>query len=119
LPTCVQGILCGLIGGFVGTVVVGAVYIEIVSQPLLVTAPLLKEMTSSEIVQWYGLSTVMHLVYGVVLGGILGHKLPGADRPFTMERFSFSPEPTATVDNRGQDTVAVGSGLNERKTERP
>ncbi len=53
----------------------GILYIEIVSQPFLVTAPLLRQMTTSDIVQWYELSTVMHMIYGAVLGGFTGYKL--------------------------------------------
>ena len=52
-------------------ILLGILYIEIASQPILVTAPLLIKMTASDILQWYGLSTVMHLIYGVVLGGVL------------------------------------------------
>jgi hypothetical protein len=52
----------------------GILYIEIASQPILVTAPLLIKMNTSDIVQWYGLSTVMHLIYGMVLGGVLAYK---------------------------------------------
>ena len=55
-------------------VLLGIVYIEIASQPILVTAPLLIKMTASDIVQWYGLSTVMHLIYGMILGGVLSLK---------------------------------------------
>lgn len=55
-------------------VLLGILYIEIVSQPILVTAPLLSEMTVSDILQWYGLSTVMHLIYGIILGGMLSYK---------------------------------------------
>ena len=55
-------------------VLLGMLYIEIASQPILVTAPLLREMTTADIVQWYGLSTVMHLIYGMFLGGVLSLK---------------------------------------------
>lgn len=55
-------------------ILLGMLYIEIASQPILVSAPLLREMTASDIWQWYGLSTVMHLIYGIVLGGILSYK---------------------------------------------
>jgi hypothetical protein len=82
------GLVLGGIFGLAGTqikafrinslkkgVLLGILYIEVISQPILVTAPLLKQMTSSEIFQWYGLSTIMHLVYGIILGGILGCQL--------------------------------------------
>ena len=49
----------------------GIAYTEIVSQPIVATAPLLGNMTSSEILHWYALSTGMHLIYGTILGGIL------------------------------------------------
>ena len=52
----------------------GILYIEIASQPILVTAPLLRKMTPADILQWYGLSTVMHLIYGMILGGTLSLK---------------------------------------------
>ncbi len=55
-------------------VLLGILYIEIASQPILVTAPLFKEMTASGILQWYALSTVMHSIYGIILGGILSYK---------------------------------------------
>ncbi len=51
----------------------GALYIEIASQPILITAPLLQRMTASDVLQWYGLSTVMHLIYGIVLGGLMSY----------------------------------------------
>lgn len=50
----------------------GILFIEVASQPILVTAPLLIKMTRADVLQWYGLSTVMHLIYGIVLGGVLG-----------------------------------------------
>jgi len=52
----------------------GIAYTEIVSQPIVATAPLLGNMTSSEILQWYALSTGMHLIYGTILGGILSYR---------------------------------------------
>jgi hypothetical protein len=42
-----------------------------------------------------------------------------ADQFFKIGKGSFNPEPTATVANPEKNTVAVGSGLNERKTDRP
>ncbi|CAG0957184.1 hypothetical protein ANAEL_00411 [Anaerolineales bacterium] len=55
-------------------ILLGILYIEIVSQPILVTAPLLIKMTSVDILQWYGLSTAMHMIYGAILGGILSYQ---------------------------------------------
>jgi hypothetical protein len=53
------------------TVVLAIVYIEIVSQPIVASAPLLGNMTSPDILNWYALSTGMHLIYAVVIGAIL------------------------------------------------
>jgi hypothetical protein len=46
-------------------------YIEIFSQPILAAAPLFGNLTSSDIINWYVLSFVMHGVFGAVLGAIL------------------------------------------------
>lgn len=50
-------------------------YIEVISQPLLVAAALILQMTPSEAAQWFGLSFLMHLVYGLVLGIVVGYGL--------------------------------------------
>ena len=54
------------------SILLGIVYIEIFSQPFLVTAPLVLKMTGADTLQWYALSTAMHAFYGTVLG-ILEH----------------------------------------------
>lgn len=56
-------------------VVLGILYIEIISLPILATAPLIKKMTSSDTLQWFGLSFAMHLICGVVLGVIVSYGL--------------------------------------------
>ena len=50
-------------------------YVEILSQPILVTTPILLKMTVSATLQWYGGSFVMHLIMAVVLGAIVGYGL--------------------------------------------
>ncbi len=52
----------------------GIIYIEIASQPILIMAPLLVNMTRADIVQWYILSFSMHLIYGAVLGAVVSNK---------------------------------------------
>jgi hypothetical protein len=52
----------------------GVLYIEIVSQPILVSAPLLVKMTTPDVIQWYVLSTSMHIIYGIVLGVVLAFR---------------------------------------------
>jgi len=50
-------------------------YIEIVSQPILTLSPLVLTMTTSSIAQWFGISAVMHLIWGIVLGAIVSYGL--------------------------------------------
>lgn len=50
-------------------------YVEIVSQPLLAAAALILQMTRAETAQWFGISFVMHLVYGLVLGLAVRYRL--------------------------------------------
>lgn len=53
------------------SILFAVVYIEILSQPLLAAPPLLLKMSLSTILLWYGGSTIMHLLAGVVLGTVL------------------------------------------------
>jgi hypothetical protein len=50
-------------------------YVEILSQPILVTTPILLKMKAPATLQWYGGSFVMHLIMSVVLGIIVGYGL--------------------------------------------
>lgn len=54
------------------SILLGIVYIEVFSQPFLASAPLVREMSAPDILQWYALSTMMHAIYGAVLG-VLEH----------------------------------------------
>jgi hypothetical protein len=53
-------------------ILLGIAYIEVFSQPFVASAPLILHLAASDTVQWYGMATVMHGVYGAVLG-ILQH----------------------------------------------
>jgi uncharacterized membrane protein YagU involved in acid resistance len=55
--------------------VAAVLYVEILSQPLLVTTPILLKMTASETLLWFGGSIAMHFVLGIILGGIVGYGL--------------------------------------------
>jgi len=46
----------------------GILYVELMSLPLLGAAALILKMTASASAQWFGISFVMHLVYGIGLG---------------------------------------------------
>ena len=53
----------------------GALCMEIVCQPIIATAPLIRVMTISETVQWFGYASFMHLIYGAVLGLVVSYGL--------------------------------------------
>ena len=57
------------------SIILAIIYIEILSQPILATAPILLKMTVPAIMQWYGGSTIMHLIMAVVLGSVVGYGL--------------------------------------------
>ncbi len=46
----------------------GVLFVEVASQPFLALAPLVLPMSTADTLGWYGLSTVMHAIYGAVLG---------------------------------------------------
>ena len=52
------------------------VYVELMSLPMLAAAAILLAMTASQTAQWFGISFVMHLIYGVVLGAVVHGRLP-------------------------------------------
>jgi len=59
-------------------------YVEILSQPILVTTPILLKMEMPTTLQWYGGSFVMHLIMGIILGVIVGYGLRSA--PLATQR---------------------------------
>jgi len=56
----------------------GILYVELVSQPLLATTPLLLNMSAAETAFWYALSFGMHLLYGGILGAVVSRGLRSA-----------------------------------------
>jgi hypothetical protein len=70
-------------GSWKKTVLLAALYTEIVSQPLLALTPIFLRMTMSETLEWYCGAMVMHLIWGCVLGAVLsqGLRLPVATNP--------------------------------------
>ena len=54
------------------SILLAFIYVEILSQPLLATTPILLKMTAPATLQWYGGSFVMHLMAGVILGTVVG-----------------------------------------------
>jgi hypothetical protein len=53
-------------------------YAEVLSQPILATSPIILKMPASETLQWFGVSAVMHLIWGVVLGAVVSYGLRSA-----------------------------------------
>jgi hypothetical protein len=56
-------------------VVLAILYVEILSQPILATTPILLKMTAHETLQWFSVSFVMHFILAVVLGVIVSYGL--------------------------------------------
>jgi hypothetical protein len=54
-------------------IMLAVLYVEIVSQPILATTPVLLKMTGPETWQWFGFSFVMHMIWGVVLGVVVSY----------------------------------------------
>jgi hypothetical protein len=59
----------------------GILFIEVTSQPFLALAPLVLPMSAADTLGWYGLSTVMHAIYGSVLGFLLHSRAMILARP--------------------------------------
>jgi len=56
-------------------ILLAVLYVEILSQPILATTPILLKMTAAETLQWFGGSFVMHFIFAVVLGVIVSYGL--------------------------------------------
>ena len=56
-------------------VVLAVLYVEILSQPILATTPILLHMSTPETLQWFGVSFAMHLLFGAVLGLVVSSGL--------------------------------------------
>jgi len=56
----------------------GVLYVEIMSLPMLAAAALILRMTAAETAQWFGISFVMHLIYGLGLGLVACYGLRAA-----------------------------------------
>ena len=67
------------------SILVAILYVEILSQPLLATTPILLKMAAAATLQWYGGSFLMHMIAGVVLGAVVGLGL--RLRRLTQRRF--------------------------------
>ena len=59
------------------SIILAVLYVEIFSQPILASTPILLKMTASETLQWFGGSFVMHFLFGVVLGAVVSRSYKG------------------------------------------
>jgi hypothetical protein len=121
-----SGLLVSLAGApRVGTarrgVELGVLYIELVSLPILATAPILREMTLLATLQWLGLSFAMHLICGAVLGLVMSRWLHPGERardwrgqampaPHMVPSFGEPPSCHWIIAARGDMTVWVPGG---------
>jgi hypothetical protein len=65
-------------GSLKKSTIAAVLYVEILSQPLVATTPILLKMTPSVTLLWFGGSFAMHLVFGIVLGVIVRYGLRSA-----------------------------------------
>jgi hypothetical protein len=61
-------------------IVFAILYVEVLSQPILTTTPILLKMTTSETLRWFGISFWMHSLLAVVLGAVVSYGLRLATR---------------------------------------
>jgi len=59
-------------------VILAVLYVEILGQPILATAPILLKMTEPDTLKWFSVSFVMHFILAVVLGVIVSYGLRSA-----------------------------------------
>ncbi len=56
-------------------------WVEILSVPLLIVATIVLQLELSAAAQWFSISFVMHLVYGIVAGAVIGYGLRHPAQP--------------------------------------
>ena len=57
------------------SVILAIIYVEILSQPMLATTPILLKMTVPATLEWYGGSFLVHLIVAVILGTVVSRGL--------------------------------------------
>jgi hypothetical protein len=69
---------------------ISILYVEAMSLPLLAAGTLALNMSSADAILWFGISFVMHLVYGLVLGLVMNYGLAFTNTtPFTTPNATF------------------------------
>lgn len=54
-------------------ILLGVLYVEILSQPILAASPILLKMSLADTLQWFGVSAAMHLLWGAILGWLVSY----------------------------------------------
>ena len=57
------------------SIILAVLYVQILSQPILASTPILLKMTATTTLLWYGGSFLMHTVLGFVLGLVISYGL--------------------------------------------
>ncbi len=52
----------------------GVLYAEVMSLPMLATGAVVLQMKAAHTAQWFGVSSVLHVAYGIVLGMIVSRR---------------------------------------------
>lgn len=60
------------------SIILAILYVQILSQPILLTTPILLKMTLAVTLQWYSGAFIMHTVLSLVLGVIMSYGLHSA-----------------------------------------
>jgi hypothetical protein len=75
LATTVWGIRALQVTSMRQGVGLSILFVEIMAVPMLAVAIIILQMSPSGAAQWFGLSFIMHLVYGLVAGLVIGYGL--------------------------------------------
>ena len=84
------------------SIILAVLYVQILSQPILATTPILLKMTATTTLLWYGGSFLMHTVLGFVLGVIISYGLHSAAA--SKHRCLGAQRPEKIIEDRVQQT---------------
>ena len=89
----------------------GVLYVEVLSLPLLATATFVLNMMAASAALWFGISIVMHLVYGAVMGAVASYGLRSGLKPRTDDFVAGRPHLCGTRDRHARRPAAVHRGV--------
>ncbi len=83
---------------FERTLLIAVLYVELISQPMLVTVPISLQLPLADTLKWYAGSTVVHLICAAVLAAVVWH----GSRRFRMRSASQTRDDACpSLDRRG------------------